>query len=212
MTYWPTDAQGKPFTGPIRLHEQYEPSTHDYLNSLAARELFDIPVRWIKQMDSHRIVSAGCGMGHINEYLQDWYPYTYFGFDTASKVIDAAKLKYENRPNIKFVTASWNNEDAIRVDYPVDCLLLMGVLTYGLPQYGFAETNGSPEQIFDRLVRLYRPRHVIIRETRADQIHVDQGNQLHTVDLSYFKQFPHEEIHVDVNMWIGNKVLLNVTC
>ncbi len=210
MTFWPEDLFGKPYIGPIRLFEQYDAKTHDYLNRPEARELFEIPVKWIKQNNSRIIVSAGCGVGHINEHLQG-YDYSYFGFDTSSKVIEAASYYYRGNPNIKFVNASWNNTQDIQVEQ-VDCLLLMGVLAYGLPHYGFNEQNGSPEQIFDRLVDLYKPKHVIIRETRADQIHVHEGNQLHTVDLTYFRQFSHEEINVDLNMWLGNKVLLNVTC
>lgn len=205
MTYWPKDSKGNPFVGAIRLHEEYDTTTHDYID---VPELFDPVVKWIKQRESRNIVCAGCGNAPILGYLKD-YAHRFMGFDTAPALIDQAKSRY---PNAEFVNASWNNEEAIRTYWPVDCLLLMGVLAYGLPEYGFHDKNGSPEQIFDRLVRLYNPKHVIIRETRADQQYVDPGNQLHVVDLSYFRQFPHEEIHVDVNMWIGNKVLLNVTC
>lgn len=203
--FWP-EHNGKQFVNEITLSENYAPSTHDYLYSETAKSMFEIPATWIKENKNIGLLEIGCGSGWINSHLDD-YDYSYYGVDTSAGVIDQARQIFTSN-NIHFEHNDWNNH--FKVPFEVDCILAMGVLSYGVPKYGFSKKNGSPEQIIEKLIERFNPKNIIIRETRQDQTHIAAGNKFEAADLTWVSKFKHESINVDIPMWLGNKVLINI--
>lgn len=195
------------YEGEIKLHLEYKMNEIGYVYSNQTSQMFQQIASWIMSSNVRRIVEPGCGIAHINEFLKG-YDYTYVGIDTCPNQTKFAQKRWKDHNNIKIIQCDWRTLNEKYTDY--DCLLLQGVLPYGLPEYGYHD-NVSPMTLYDRFVEMFDPRKVFIRETLQDQEIVAVSNKLKTVDMQPFIDMADSTVYVDNGNWLGKKVLLNVT-
>lgn len=181
----------------------YKPEELEYQNSPPTYPLWERIAYYIKKHDSKYLVDIGCSTGAVNRFLTN-YTYSYYGIDQSSHLIDEA-VKRWNSEYITFELGDWNTISTVT---NCDCLLLLGVLPYGLPEYGYTE-NTSPWHIYCKLIERYNPTQIIIRETCKIQNGVEID--LATVDLTPFLEIAADVEYINVDTILGNKVLINVT-
>ena len=181
----------------------YKPEELEYLNSPATHVLWERIAYYVKKHNSKDLVDIGCSTGAVNQFLTN-YKYTYYGIDQSQYLIDEAVKRWGNE-HITFETGNWNITDTV---VKCDCLLLLGVLPYGLPVYGYSE-NISPWHIYNKLIEKYNPTQIIIKETCKLQNGVEID--LETVDLAPFLEIATDVEYINVDTILGNKVLINVT-
>ena len=181
----------------------YKTEELEYLNSPGTWPLWERIAYYIKKHDSKCLVDIGCSTGAVNQFLTN-YTYSYYGIDQSQVLIDEA-VKRWNSEHIKFETGDWNTH---QTTVNCDCLLLLGVLPYGLPEYGYSE-NTSPWHIYCKLIERYNPTQIIIRETCK----IQNGAEIDlvTVDLAPFLEIATDVEYINVDTILGNKVLINVT-
>ena len=181
----------------------YKPEELEYQNSPPTYPLWERIVHYVKKHNAKNLVDIGCSTGAVNQFLTD-YRYNYYGIDQSPYLIDEA-IKRWGSDNTKFELGNWNTTDTV---VNCDCLLLLGVLPYGLPVYGYSE-NISPWHIYNNMIKKYNPTQIIIRETSKMQNGVEMD--LETVDLTPFLEIAKNVEYINVNTIVGNKVLINVT-
>lgn len=181
----------------------YKPEELEYQNSPATYPLWERIVHYVKKHNSKNIVDIGCSTGAVNQFLTN-HSYSYYGIDQSQNLIDEA-IKLWGNDHITFELGNWNTTNT-KVN--CDCLLLLGVLPYGLPTYGYSE-NISPWHIYNNMIKKYNPTQIIIRETSKMQNGVEMD--LETVDLTPFLEIAKNVEYINVNTIVGNKVLINVT-
>lgn len=181
----------------------YKPEELEYQNSPPTYALWERIVYYVKKYNSKHLVDIGCSTGAVNQFLTN-YTYDYYGIDQSQYLIDEA-IKRWGSDNIKFELGNWNTTDTV---VNCDCLLLLGVLPYGLPAYGYSE-NISPWHIYNKLIERYNPTQIIIRETCKIQNGIEIN--VETVDLGPFLEIATDVEYINVDTIVGNKVLINVT-
>lgn len=181
----------------------YKPNDLEYQNSPPTYALWERIVYYVKKYNSKHLVDIGCSTGAVNQFLTN-YTYDYYGIDQSQYLIDEA-IKRWGSDNIKFELGNWNTT---QTTVNCDCLLLLGVLPYGLPEYGYTE-NISPWHIYNKLIERYNPTQIIIRETCKIQNGAEID--LATVDLTPFLEIATDVEYINVDTIVGNKVLINVT-
>jgi hypothetical protein len=181
----------------------YKPLDLEYQNSPSTYPLWERIIYYIKKHNSINLVDMGCSTGAVNQFLTN-YTYNYYGIDKSQYLIDEAINRWGNE-HIKFECNDWNTTNTV---VNCDCLLLLGVLPYGLAEYGYSE-NISPWNIYNKLIERYNPTQIIIRETC--KIQNDAEIDLETVDLTPFLEIATDVEYINVDTILGNKVLINVT-
>lgn len=181
----------------------YKPEELEYQNSPPTYPLWERIAYYIKKHDSRYLVDIGCSTGAVNQFLTN-YTYNYYGIDQSSQLINEA-VKRWGCEYVQFETGDWNTSHNVT---NCDCLLLLGVLPYGLPEYGYSE-NISPWHTYNKLIERYNPTQIIIRETCKIQNGVEID--LATVDLAPFLEIAIDVEYINVDTILGNKVLINVT-
>jgi SAM-dependent methyltransferase len=181
----------------------YKPLDLEYQNSPPTYPLWERIIYYIKKHNSINLVDMGCSTGAVNQFLTK-YTYNYYGIDKSQYLIDEAINRWGNE-HIKFECNDWNTTNTV---VNCDCLLLLGVLPYGLAEYGYSE-NISPWNIYNKLIERYNPTQIIIRETC--KIQNDAEIDLETVDLTPFLEIATDVEYINVDTILGNKVLINVT-
>lgn len=181
----------------------YKPEELEYQNCPATYPLWERISYYIKKHNAKNLVDIGCSTGAVNQFLTG-HAYNYYGIDQSPYLIEEAKRRW-GKDNVRFELGNWNTPNTI---VNCDCLLLLGVLPYGLPMYGYSE-NVSPWHIYNTLIEKYNPPQVIIRETCKIQNGVELD--LETVDLSPFLAIATDVEYINVDTIVGNKVLINVT-
>lgn len=181
----------------------YKPEELEYQNSPPTYKLWERISYYIKNHNSKHIVDIGCSTGAVNQFLAD-YSYNYYGIDTSPFLIEEAIKRWGNSTT-HFELGNWNTS---QTKVNCDCLLLLGVLPYGLPAYGYGE-NISPWHMYNTLVEKYNPTQIIIRETCKVQNGVEID--LETVDLTPFLNIATDVEYITVDTILGSKVLINVT-
>lgn len=184
----------------------YSPSELAYLHCEETHVIWNKISNYIKSYQSKYIVDIGCATGAINFFLTD-YSYKYYGIDKSPLLIEEAKNIWIN-DNMIFEYGDWN-DITHKFDHQCDCLLLLGVLPYAMPEYGHA-SNDSPWDMYNRLIKKFNPKQVIIRETANTQNGIPLD--IPTVDLTPFLDIATDVEYINVNTILGNKVLIHVTC
>ncbi len=190
----------------IWLEKNYTPEQVEYLHSEPTHVIWHYICDLIKQQKSKNILDVGCATGALNYFLKD-YEYNYFGFDASEHLIKEAKHIW-NRPNLHFWCADWDN---FQFEHNCDCMLLLGVLPYGDSEY-CDNDYASPFDLYQILVKKFKPRQVIIRET--DDVYVDTNSEYDGqkigIDLEPFFKIADSVKRITVDTTIGKKVILNV--
>jgi hypothetical protein len=181
----------------------YKPVDLEYQISPPTYPLWERIAYYIKKHNSTELVDIGCSVGAINQFLTN-YTYSYYGIDQSSSLIEEAVKRWDST-HIKFELGDWNTTSTVT---NCDCLLLLGVLPYGLTEYGYSE-NISPWHIYNKLIERYNPTQIIIRETCK----IQNGSEIdiETVDLTPFLEIATDVEYINVDTILGNKVLINVT-
>jgi len=118
----------------IEFYNQYldtfpvrDPSAVGWTNQNAQHTRFTVLFN-IGILDSDSILDYGCGLGHLNEYMQlNGYRFIeYFGIDINPYYIETAKQLY---PNKRFIVS--DIEDT-HINPQVDYVIGSGVFTYGI--------------------------------------------------------------------------------
>lgn len=118
----------------IEFYNQYldtfpvrDPSAVGWTNQNAQYKRFTVLFN-IGILDSDSILDYGCGLGHLNEYMQlNGYRFIeYFGIDINPYYIETAKQLY---PNKRFIVS--DIEDT-HIKPQVDYVIGSGVFTYGI--------------------------------------------------------------------------------
>lgn len=182
----------------------YTPKELEYLHSEKTFDIWNKICDYIKHYRSKNIVDIGCATGAINHFLQG-YTYNYYGIDKSPLLIEEANNTWKLQENIKFEFGDWNTTVT---ECECDCLLLLGVLPYSITEYGYTN-NDTPWDMYNRLMKKYNPKQVIIRET----VSVQDGEPLDipTVDLKPFLEIATNVEYITVNTILGDKVLIHVT-
>jgi|TARA_R110002124_G_C8960236_1_gene514013 hypothetical protein len=202
---WPTKTDGTRYTDKIVLNR---PSLLNYLDCESASPLRTTIADIIDKNNCKNIIDVGCGQGHINDLV---CIDNYMGFDPDSRSVRHAKKRYAHEDNIEFRNCGWGNDSDIQVEFEVDCLMFVGVLSYAIPEYPeIFKTNGWHYDAFNRLCKLYNPKIVIIQEILQEQTHIVDSNELRTLDLHYYKQFKHKYYELDLPIWCGHRAILEI--
>ena len=118
----------------IEFYNQYldtfpvrDPSAVGWTNQNAQYKRFTVLFN-IGILDSDSILDYGCGLGHLNEYMQlNGYRFIeYFGIDINPYYIETAKQLY---PNKRFIVS---DIDDTHIKPQVDYVIGSGVFTYGI--------------------------------------------------------------------------------
>lgn len=181
----------------------YKPEELAYLNSPKTHKLWERIAYYIKNHNSKKLVDIGCSTGYINNFLID-YKYQYYGIDQSPYLVDEAIKKWHN-DDIRFELGNWNMSTT---NVECDCLLLLGVLPYGISEYGYEE-NISPWELYNKFITKYNPTQIIIKETCKIQNGIELD--LKTVNLEPFLEIADNVEYINVDTILGNKVLINVT-
>mgnify|MGYP000013550680 CR=1 FL=1 len=201
---WPAYTDGSKFTDKITLDHT---TVLDYLDAPAALPLRHTVANIIAAHGCKTVVDVGCGVGRMSSFID---VDSYMGFDDDIRLIRKAVNQYAN-DKTSFRVASWKDTDEIQVDYPVDCLLLLGVLSYAMPEYpAIYDKNGFHRDVWDSLIKLYKPKLVIVQEILADQTHVAETNELQVLPLDYYKSLPHVYHELDLPIWCGHRAILEI--
>lgn len=187
----------------LRPRLDYNSEELEYLHSPPTYSLWEKIVYYIKFYNSKNIVDIGCGTGAVNQFLTG-YQYNYYGIDYSKNLIEDANNKWSSS-NIKFEHGDWNTSSTI---VNCDCMLLLGVLPYGIQTYGYTDYL-DPWDMYTKLVKKYNPTQIIIRETCKIQNGVELD--IDTVDLTPFLNIATNIDYINVDTILGNKVLINVT-
>lgn len=202
MIVWPKMPDGSLYTDKIRLDKT---SVLTYLDEEAA-----LPLRYTVADICHKhncksVVDVGCGVGRMSEYLNVDH---YMGFDDDIRLVRHGRKQYPDR-DIR--VASWKEETKLKVDYKVDCLLLLGVLSYAMPEFPEVyEKNGNHKEVFHTLVDLFDPKLIIIQEILKEQTHVAESNQLRVLPLDYYMNFDPTYLELDLPIWCGKRAILEI--
>lgn len=203
---WPKNADGTPFVDKIRLDKT---SVLDYLDEPPALPLRHKVAEIFNKHNCKTVVDVGCGVGRINDFID---AERYMGFDDDIKLVGKGHRKYRKTDrNIDMREASWRQLDKIKVDFEVDCLMLLGVLSYAMPEFDEVyEKNGFHKEMFHNLVDLYNPRVIIIQEILQDQTNVADTNELKVLPLDYYMTFDPEYHELDLPIWCGHRAILDI--
>jgi hypothetical protein len=182
---------------------EYSVSEIDYLFSEPTAPIWDRILYYIKKHNSKSIIDVGCAHGAANKFFTN-YDYIYHGVDGCKELIDHANSNYA-KDGITFEHCDWFDSTT---SGPYDCMLMLGVLPYGLSEYGHTR-NRSATDMYQSLVDKYNPTQIIIRETCKIQNGVEI--ELETVDLTPFLEIATDVEYINVDTILGNKVLINVT-
>lgn len=167
----------------------------DYLDCPEGQPLRDNIRNIVESNQIRTVVDVGCGNGKIVELLDlD----RYMGFDPWRPLIQRARRRYKHMPHCEFRRTDWNGE--IEVDFPVDCVMFIGSLSY----------NTDHVESFERLIELYKPRMAIIQEILPDQTHIVPENNLKTIPLDHYCSYPHIWHEFDLPVWCGHRVQLEI--
>lgn len=189
----------------VPLQEHYLLSDMWYLDTLEARPIFEKQADIIIENKSKGIVDVGCRHGPINAILHEknYIDYNYFGFDTSLDPIEIANSQWESFDKINYKLASWNNHAELSVDFDVDTLIFSGVLLY-------AKANHF--DLFQKMIRLYKPKLCIIQEPYHEQKYWDDRLVLHTItnDMDRYKQYDYQETIIDTDIFSGQRLVAEV--
>lgn len=202
MIIWPKNPDGSDYTDKIKLNKT---TRLDYLDSPEALPLRTTVADIIKKHDCKTVVDVGCGVGRMYDFID---VEKYMGFDDDWRLINPGKRE---RPGADLRVASWQELNKIKVDFDVDCLLFLGVLSYAMPEYPEVyEKNGDHITMFEQLVELYNPKIIIIQEILAEQTHVAETNELKVLPLDYYMNLNPEVHELDLPIWCGHRVILEI--
>ena len=199
---WPTQPNGAIFLDKIRLDKT---TRLDYLDSIEALPLRTTVAEIIKKHNCKTVVDVGCGVGRMYDFID---VEKYMGFDDDWRLINPGKRA---RPAADLRIASWKDLDRLDVEFDVDCLLFLGVLSYAMPEYPEVfDKNGLHYNMFHDMVNLYRPKIIIIQEILAEQTLVSASNELQTLPLDYYMNFNPASHELDLPIWCGHRVILEI--
>ncbi len=167
----------------------------DYLDCPEAQPLRDNIRDIVARNHIRSVVDVGCGTGSTADLLDLDH---YMGFDPWRPLIQRARRLHKHLPHCEFRRTDWTGD--ITVDFDVDCVLFVGSLSY----------NQDHEDGFERLVDLYNPRVAIIQEILPDQTHIVPENNLKTIPLDHYTQYPHVWHEFDLPVWCGHRVQLEI--
>lgn len=199
---WPTKPNGDPYLDKIRLDKT---SRLDYLDSPEALPLRTTVADIVKKHNCRSVVDVGCGVGRMYDFLD---VENYMGFDDDWRLINPGKRQ---RPNADLRVASWKDLDKLSVGFDVDCLLFLGVLSYAMPEYPEVfEKNGMHDDMFHNMIRMYKPKLIIIQEILADQTNVAETNELKVLPLDYYMNFNPICYELDLPIFCGHRVIMEI--
>lgn len=199
---WPTAPDGTPFTDKIKLDKT---SRLDYLDHPDALPLRTTVRDVVHSANCKNIVDVGCGVGRMYDFLE---VENYMGFDDDWRLINPGKRE---RPDADLRVASWRHLDKLEVDFDVDCVLFLGVLSYAMPDWPEVyEKNGDHIEMFHNIIDLYKPKKVIIQEILAEQTHVAETNELKVLPLEYYNQFKPKCTVLDLPIFCGHRIIMEI--
>jgi len=202
MITWPKNSDGTLFTNKIRLDKT---SILDYLDEPPALPLRHTVANIVKKHNCKTVVDVGCGVGRMSKYLT---VDKYMGFDDNLHLIRKGKRQ---NPNLDLRPYSWKELEKIKVDFEVDCLLLLGVLSYAMPEFPEVyEKNGYHIDVFNQLKNLYNPQLIIIQEILKSQTHIVETNELKVLPLEYYRTMNPIEYELDLPIWCGHRIILEI--
>lgn len=189
---------------------EFKPQQLEYLYSEPTYPVWQCIAEFIKDQNSRKILDLGSSYGgpKMLDMFLEGYDYEYLGVDISKSLIDYANQLYADRPNIKFCHANWNEID---ISEQYDCMLLLGVLPYGMNNIGYNDYS-SPWDLYLFLKNKFNTRQIIIKETDGDEW---KGIKL--MDLIPFENIATEIRRFDVSasykdedVALGKKVVYNV--
>ena len=192
------------------VSKSFIPNRLEYLYSPPTYPVWQCVAEFIKDQNSRKILDLGSSYGgpQMLDMFLEGYDYEYLGVDVSKSLIDYANQLYAGRPNIKFCQASWDDIDP-QEEY--DCMLLLGVLPYGMPILGYGDYS-SPWDLYMHLKNKFNTRQIIIKETDGDEW---KGIKL--MDLTPFeniatdiRRFDVSASYKDEDIALGKKVVYNV--
>lgn len=191
----------------IPLKQEYSLGSMDYLDHPNALPIFKTQAEQIILNECKGIVDVGCRWGPTNSILKDagYTDYDYYGFDTSSEPIQYGTSLHTDNPRIEYEIRSW--DELREVDFNVDCIIFSGVLLY--------EPDGHRD-LFDRIVRFYKPKMAIIQEPCFEQDDDKWEKDLHlnTIEReldSYIADYPnHEDVTVNCDIFSGRRRIVTL--
>lgn len=180
----------------------------DYLDTDAAKVIFEAQADIVLRNGFRGIVDVGCRIGRINDILLErgYADYRYMGFDTSPEPIKYSQSTWAEFKNIEYRCTSWDDRESIAVDFPVDCVIWSGVLLYR-PQ--------DHQKLFhDLTVDFYRAGHAIIQEPMREQTHWARGLALDTIvdQLEAYKAryAEYREAVVEADIFSGRRKIVEI--
>jgi SAM-dependent methyltransferase len=192
----------------VPMKEIYSFADMAYLDSQAAKPIFETQANIIIARKSTGIIDVGCRHGPVVQILYDkgYTDFEYMGFDTSPEPIEIGKNLHSNKPNIEYRCCSWNDRQKIKVNFDVDMVIWSGVLLYN-PDKHF--------EFFDSITReFYKSTNAIIQEPMSDQRIWDERLYLKTItdDLDQYKrsyaQF--NEKVLDLDLFAGKRLIADI--
>jgi len=108
---------------PYTQEKAYLRGTYDYLRALALVPKHAVIAGYVNRLASRRVLDMGCGTAELLAHLALGVAYT--GIDLSPAAIGAAKARYGDRPNTRFIAGDFSCAPMPSLTF--DCIVWSGV-------------------------------------------------------------------------------------